>query len=284
VIEGGKILSIGRKRATEALLMSAQEDLNTEREELARVEKLVQSGAIPKDQLDLSRSKHSRMVAQLEKVKENSDDYDIVAPWNGIVAKVLVADGNYVSARSPLVEVFDPDSLVVRMAVPEAHSQDIRQNMDVGVKLDAYPGKTFQGKIVRIYPELDRRMRTRTAEVEITDNAPLIPGMFARLSLKLKSEKETVVVPTEAVIVTPKGFRVAYVIENNKAVQRKINTGIEGVGKVQVLSGVKQGEQLVVAGNEKLKDGLEIRLQGGLTSGADNSAKKGSSDKGIAVK
>ena len=122
--------------------------------------------------------------------------------------------------------------------------------------------KTFRGKLSRIYPELDRRTRTRTAEVEVVDAVDLVPGMFARLNLTLKSEKDTIAVPSEAVIVTPKGLRVAYVVEDGKAQQRKITTGIEGGGKIQILSGIKAGDQIVVAGNEKLKDGVEVRLPG----------------------
>ncbi len=112
-------------------------------------------------------------------------------------------------------------------------------------------------------------MRTRTAEVKVVDAVDLVPGMFARLNLILKSEKDTIAVPSEAVIVTPKGLRVAYVVEEGKARQRKITTGIEGGGKIQILSGVKAGDQIVVAGNEKLKDGMEIRVPGGEKKGAE---------------
>jgi RND family efflux transporter MFP subunit len=135
--------------------------------------------------------------------------------------------------------------------------------MSVSVKLDAYNGKVFRGKISRIYPELDRRMRTQTAEVELLDPAKLVPGMFARLAAALRTETGTAVVPGEAVIVTPKGDRVAYVIQDDRAHRREISTGLESKGRVQVLSGLKPGEQVVVAGNEKLKDGTKVRLKKG---------------------
>jgi multidrug efflux pump subunit AcrA (membrane-fusion protein) len=121
-------------------------------------------------------------------------------------------------------------------------------------------------------------MRTRTAEVEVTDKVDLVPGMFARLGLILKSEKDTVVVPTEAVIVTPKGFRVAYVIEDGKAFQRKVTVGIEGGGKIQILAGIKPGEQIAIAGNEKLKDGVEVRVQGTEKQGTEKAKPKASSE------
>lgn len=277
VKEGGKLLGIGRKKATEALLLSAQQDVRTEQEELARTEQLVSTGAIPRDQLDLAQAKYHRALAQLEKVRESSDDYEVLSPWHGIISKVLVADGNYVVPRTVMIEIFDPKSLVVRFAVPEAQSQELRLGMDVKVTFDAYPGKIFHGKITRIYPELERRMRTRTAELEITEALVLVPGMFARLDLVLRSEKNTIAVPVEAVVVTPKGMRVAYVVEDGKAVQRKVTTGIEGSGKIQILSGIKLGDQLVVAGNEKLKDGLDVRLQD--TTG-EKARTEGTPDKG----
>ena len=257
---GQNLLSIGRKKAADALLQSAKQDFKTEEEELARIEQLVESGAIPRDQLDLAKAKHKRAVAQLEKMQESSDDYEVVTPWDGVVSKVMVADGNYVVPRTVMVEIFDPGSLVVRTAAPEAQSQDLRLGMDVTVTLDAYNGKAFNGKISRIYPELDRRMRTRTVEVEIQDPIKLTPGMFARLTLNLKTVTDTVVVPSEAVIVTPKGLRVAYTIQDGKAVQHKIKTGLENKKQIQVIEGLNVGDALVVAGNEKLKDGLEIRL------------------------
>ena len=282
VKEGERVLSIGRKKATEALLLSAKQDVKTEEEELARIEQLVESGAIPRDQLDLARTKFHRATAQREKVKETSDDYEVMAPWDGIISKVMVSDGNYVVPRTVMVEIFDPKSLVVRSAVPEAQSQELRLGMEVAVKLDAYNDKTFRGKVSRIYPELDRRTRTRTAEVEVVDAVDLVPGMFARLNLILKSEKDTIAVPSEAVIVTPKGLRVAYVVEDGKAQQRKITTGIEGGGKIQILSGIKAGDQIVVAGNEKLKDGVEVRLPGAEKKGAEKPKPQEGKDKGDA--
>jgi RND family efflux transporter MFP subunit len=281
VKEGQNLLSIGRKKATEALLQSAKQDFKTEQEELARIEQLVESGAIPRDQLDLAKAKHKRAVAQVEKMQESSDDYEVVTPWDGVISKVMVADGNYVVPRTVMVEIFDPGSLVIRTAVPEAQSQDLRLGMDVTVTLDAYNGKIFNGKISRIYPELDRRMRTTTVEVEIPDTVKLAPGMFARLNLNLKTVTDTVVVPSEAVIVTPKGLRVAYVIQEGKAVQRKIKTGLENKKQIQVVEGLSVGDALVVAGNEKLKDGIEIRLPQADKAKSDS---PGSPQKGEAAK
>jgi membrane fusion protein (multidrug efflux system) len=284
VKKGDHLLSIGRKKGADALLASANQDLKNEEAELQRIKQLVDSGAIPKDQLDLARTRHARMVAQLEKMKETSEDYEVRAPWDGVVSKVLVAEGNYVAARTVMVEIFDPDTLVIRTAVPEADSHNIAPDLEVSVSLDAHQGKKFTGKIARVFPELERRSRTRTAEVEIAGNVQLAPGMFARLNMDLEKRHDTLVVPSEAIIVTPKGSRIAFVLENCKTSQRKVETGVEAGGKVEILSGLKPGEKIVVAGNEKLKDGMEVRTNVIRMAKATGEKESGTSETGTDCK
>jgi multidrug efflux pump subunit AcrA (membrane-fusion protein) len=73
---------------------------------------------------------------------------------------------------------------------------------------------------------------------------------------------DATVVPREAVIVTPNGERIAFVLKDGKALRRKLETGIEGEGRVQIISGLQPGEKVIVAGNEKLRDGMEVKVQG----------------------
>jgi len=187
----------------------------------------------------------------------------IAAPFAGTVTRVFVRPGDMTAMKSPLLELADLSSLVVRVAVPEAHAAEVRDGMPAIVRLDAVPAKTFPGKVVRAYPELDRRMRTRTVELALDVPAPLMPGMFARVRLVIESVPGALVIPREAVTVTPAGGQVVFVVEDGKAAQRRVTTGIEEAGQVQILSGLKTGEKVVVAGHEKLKDGAAVRLPEG---------------------
>jgi RND family efflux transporter MFP subunit len=258
-----QVLIIGRSRGAEALLAAAQQALSEQTQELSRVKQLVDNGAIPGAQLDTARSKYENARAQFAKAKESAEDYSITAPWAGVVSKVSVADGDYVAPRAVLIEVYDPHSLAVQLAVPEAQSTVVREKMPVRVELDAYPGKTFKGEISRVYPQLDTRMRTRTVEVSILDPIDLIPGMFARTEVVLEDVRQAVVVPVEAVKISPKGGSAAFVVQDDKAAMRKIETGIEAGGKVQITEGIASGEQVIVAGHEKLKDGSAVRVETG---------------------
>jgi len=263
VKRGERLVTIGRSGAAAAQVTAMAESVKEQEAELNRTKILVQSGAVPGSQLDTARAKYEGARALLAKARESAGDYSVAAPWDGVVSKVLVKDGDFVAPRAPLVEMYDPNSLVIRLAVPEAQSTMVFKGLPVKVQLDAYPGKSFEGKISLVYPDLDTRMRTRTAEVKLDAPVALIPGMFARLQLVLETVAEAVAVPGDAVLVLPNGSKVAYVLKDGKAQRRVVKTGLEAGGQVQIVSGVQPGETVVTAGNEKLKDGMEVKAQGG---------------------
>ena len=201
-------------------------------------------------------------AAALEIAKARLAESIIVAPFDGTIAAVHVRPGDIATAKAPLLEIVDLSSLVVRFAVPEAHATSIRKEMPMTITLDAHRGKSYRAAVARMYPTLDTTMRTRTVEAEFTESVDLLPGMFARLVVQLETAADAVVVPQEAILVTPNGQKQLFVINGGKAVQRKIVTGIEQGRMVQVLEGVEPGEQVVVAGNESLKDGMPVALPG----------------------
>jgi len=263
VKRGERLVTIGRSGAAAAQVTAAAESLKEQQAELNRIKILVQSGAVPGSQLDTARAKYEGARALLAKAREMAGDYSVEAPWDGVVSKVLVKDGDFVAPRAPLAEMYDPHSLVIRLAVPEAQATEVFKGTPATVQLDAYPGKTFEGDVSLVYPDLDTRMRTRTAEVKLGAPVALIPGMFARLKLTLQTEADAVTVPTDAVLVLPGGEKVAYVFKEGKAQRRVVQTGLETGGLVQVVSGIQPGETVVTAGNEKLKDGMAVKVQGG---------------------
>lgn len=183
----------------------------------------------------------------------------IAAPFDAVITAVHVRAGDLAVPRAPLVEMYAPDSLVIRFSVPERSSAGLRQGMKIEALLDAFPRQTFPGEIVRVYPALDADMRTRSAEATLQTEAALMPNQFARLTLHLDTVKSAVTVPADAVLETPEGAHVVFVVEENKAVRRKVEIGIEQDRMVQVTKGLSPGEKVVVTGNEMLKDGTSVR-------------------------
>jgi len=272
---GDALLSIGRKKGIDALITSLREELRKEDDNLRRTRELVESEALPGEQLDQARAAYEKVRAQLAQAQETARDYTITAPWAGVVSRVNVKEGEFVAPRAVLLEMYDPLSLVIRAAIPEKHAAEVVAGMRVDVRLDAYPDDVIQGRIQRVYPYLDSRLRTRTVEISLDEAVNLLPGMFARLTLFLENVEEAVTVPVEALVSMPKG-QVVFVFEDGKAVARRVETGIEADGLIQVVSGIQPGDKVIVAGNEKLKDGAQVRLAGAENTGQGK--KKGMAD------
>lgn len=262
VKKGEPVLTIGRTESADAQLISAEEDFKRDQQDLQATEKLVKNGAVPAETLDRARAAFSRSNAQLIKAKETMADFVIRAPWSGYISKVLVTDGNFVGPRVPLVEMFDPASLVVQFALPEKISVAVARGAKLSVTLDAHPGKTFFATVSRIYPDLDLKTRSRTIEAILSEKTALTPGMFARLTIDLKSVADAIVVPADAILTMPEGQKVVYLVKDGKAVKRKVKTGIENGRLTQILEGVTLGDQVIVEGHERLKDGVAVKLAG----------------------
>jgi len=260
--EGASILAIGRTESADAQLMAAEEDFKRDQQDLQATEKLVKNGAIPAEMLDRARAAFSRSKAQLIKALETMADFVIRAPWSGYISKVLVTDGNFVGPRATLVEMFDPASLLVQFALPEKISGAVTLGTKLSVMLDAHPGMTFSAVVSRIYPNLDLKTRSRTVEATLSEKTTLMPGMFARLAIDLKSVAAAIIVPAEAVLTMPDGQKVVYLVKEGKAVKRNVLTGLESGRMTQILEGVKLGDQVIVEGHERLKDGIKVKTLG----------------------
>ncbi len=285
---GDLIIRLGRNRSAEALWQSAAEDLRREEQEVRNVEQLVSSGAIPAEQRTIARANLQKARAQAVRLRESMEDFAIKAPWDGVVSKVLVRDGNFVAPRAPLVEMYDPKSLVLRFSVPEAQVAQVQAGMPVEFHLDAYKETAIPAKVTRIYPELDRKTRTLTLEATPDTKLALKPGMFARLQARMGHSAEALSIPAQAIKTTPKGEQIVFVVKEaasgsdktpakeggvpegqkgggktGTVERRVVSTGMASGDMVEITQGLNSGEIIVIEGGEKLKDGAEVRIAPG---------------------
>ena len=284
VQKGDTLLVIGRQEGAEAQIASLLEAVRKEDANVARVERLLAIEGNSREQLEQAKAAREQARALLVKAQESARDYSVLAPWSGVTSRLFVEEGdyNYISPRKPLLELYDPSSLVVQLSIAEQYAAHLQLKSPVSVSLDAYPDTVFHGIVTRIYPYLDERMRTRTVEVTVDRAAKLLPGMFARTKLKTGTVKDALVVPTQAIVTTPDAKTVAYVAVNGKAQRKEVSTGIEEGSRVQIVQGLLPGDSVIITGVMGLSDG---RLIIATSASADepgaslkSSAKSGTSD------
>ncbi|MDF7800064.1 efflux RND transporter periplasmic adaptor subunit [Pontiellaceae bacterium B1224] len=263
VVKAGDLVAqVGRSRIATTALAAAQEELLRQQTEFKRVEQLVKSGALPGEQLDVARADIKRAEAQLAAMETGAGDYEIHAPWSGQVSRVWIAEGDYVVPRAVLVEMYDPESLVVRLAVPEQQALSVEQGMAVRVRLDAHPGKQFAAEISRVYPVLDRQTRTLTVEAELQEPAKLLAGMFARVEIPERSVEQAVVIPQSALSVLSDGSSVVWRLKDGAVERVAVDVLLEADGRMAVEGALEPNDVVVIRGNESLKPGAKVKVQG----------------------
>jgi HlyD family secretion protein len=225
------------------------------KEQLAMLEAGPTETEIAVQQADVDEAEAKRAITQAK-----LDECLLKAPFAGVVTQVFVRPGDLATPRAPLLKLMDPTSLVVRAGLPESCAADIRKGTEVIVRLDAYPNKTFNARIERVYPRLELDSRTRIIEAKIIEPVQLIPRLFARISVQGRVVDDAVVVPDAAIVTTPRGDKVVYVVKEGRANMRKVTIGLEQGQSVQIIDGVQAGEMVVVAGNLNLKDGVKVQL------------------------
>jgi len=260
VKQGQVVLTIGRQRAAEEQVKAARVQLARDEEDLLRIEQLVRSGSIPAEQTDEARLRVSKANAQLTKALESIEDYRIRAPWTGIVSRVSVTDGCFVSPRESLLEIFDPKTLIIRFSVPEKELNNVHIGMKLSVTLETQENRVFKAEITRLFPELDRNIRTRVVEAAFMEKVEIIPGMFTRISIPIETVDDAVLIPDESIVITPQGDRVVFVVIDGKAFSRAVSLGIEHNRMVQITEGIKAGDSIIVSGHQRLRDGMEVSV------------------------
>ena len=236
-------------------LVDQQSQLESARQRL----KMLESGPT-RTQIAVAEAAVLEASAKLKMAQARQSECRLTAPFAGIISKVHVRPGDLATAKLPLMEMFDPQSLVIRFAVPEAIAAELQEGMPVSLSFDALPGRSVTGKLIRVYPELERRMRTRTVEAISDQPVTLVPGMFSRVRLMLASAKGVPTIPAEAIMLPADHEQAIFVVKDGKAHRQSIQTGISENGWVQVLDGTAPGDQVIVGGLGRIKDGMPVTV------------------------
>jgi len=244
-----------RMEVAEAELAAARETLRMLKAGPTETETAVQTAAV------------EEAAARLALARAQLAECIITAPFDGVITGVHVRPGDLATPRSALLEMYAPDSLVIRFAVPEAQATAVRSGLRLHATLDALMGETFTAEVTRLYPQLDEAMRTRTVEATVIETADLVPHMFVRLNLELQRADDAVLLPSDAVLTSPSGSHYVFVVEQGKVKRRYVEIGLEQEATVQATSGVTPGERVVVAGQEALRDDQPVRVSGESPSG-----------------
>ena len=184
----------------------------------------------------------------------------VTAPFSGTLSSFKVNVGDYVSQGASLVKLVNNKQLRIDFRVPEVYKPKLQTGQMVKVSSAAYPKKTFIGTVDFVSPLVQDDTRSVAVQALLPNNKALLsPGMFVKVLLTVGTLKNAVVVPDQAVSADIKGYFV-YRIDGNIAKQVYITLGQRSSDLAQVLSGLKKGDTVVTAGQQKLEEGSVVSV------------------------
>ncbi len=187
-------------------------------------------------------------IRELEKTRKIKKSLHIHSPFDGIVMKVGVRDGQYVTPATELYMLADLSNIWVYVDIYENELPWVKVGDIAEMKVEAIPGKVFTGKVTYIYPYLESKTRTNRIRLEFENrDLKLKPDMFANVTLKTSRQEKAVVVPSEAIVRSGTDNQIFVVRGPGKFEPRKVVLGVSSEGLTQILSGVKAGEEVVTS-------------------------------------
>lgn len=185
----------------------------------------------------------------------------VESPLSGIVGRVYVDIGSSVTPQTAIALILSIDTAEINLDIPEVYLPKVSLGQEADVTVDAYPDGQFTGKVTKISPIVD--LATRTAPIEImieNKDHRLQSGMFADIKLNIEEKKQVPVILREAVIGKEPNTYV-YVVPDGKASLRKVKLGIRQGPYYEVREGLKEGDRVVIMGQQKLRDGSLVEAE-----------------------
>jgi len=236
----------------------ADERLTEQRAE--RAAELFKKSFISQQALEDAREAHKKATAQRQENESRVSKTEIRAPFAGIVGLRQVSAGAYLRAGDDIVRLDKIDLMKLDFRVPEVYLGKLRRDQPVAVRVDAYPGEQFAGRVYAVETTVDEKTRTVLLRGRVENRgARLRPGMFARVTLELGATANAALIPEQAIV--PRGGRnFVFRVVDGRAVLTEVELGARSPGQVEIVKGLKAGEQVVTDGQMKLQDGVPVMV------------------------
>ncbi len=232
-----------------------------------RYRSLVKKALTNQSTLDDAEAQEAALTAQfasskvrLQQAQRSIKKAHITSPIDGRVDDIRVSPGDYVAVGSPLVRITNQQRLRVRLPFPETLLPRLRSGLAVTLSSPSAPGVTVQSAISDVRPSVTVGSRAAQVIINLDNPGPWKPGATVSGAVRVALHENAVLLPEISVVIRPAG-NVIYLLNDGKAVQRVVNTGLRQNGYVEILSGLEAGQMVVADGAGFLTDGAAVDVK-----------------------
>jgi len=223
--------------------------------------RMMEAGA-RRERIDRARAELQAAEAEVARFGDEISRMTIVAPFDGVVTAEHTQRGQWVAKGGPVVEIVDLSRVEIAVPFPERAVGRLRSGSPAEVRFDALGDRAFTGEVIAIVPQGDVASRTFRVKVRVANpDRAIKAGMFARVSFGVGGTREAILVPKDAVVHRA-GTTLVYVVNGETVHEVRVQTGAAQGGAVEVAGGLRPGQIVVIRGNERLREGQRVQVQG----------------------
>jgi RND family efflux transporter MFP subunit len=261
-------------RQARADLATAEANLNLSQITAARYADLLKTDSVSKQETDNAAGDYAAKQATVQSAQANVRRLEelqafekIYAPFEGVITArntdigALIDSGGSGGSRTELFHIAQPDKLRVYVNVPEAYSQAAKPGLTADLALAEFPGRLFQGTLVRTADAIDQSTRTLLVEIRVNNpTGTLLSGAYAEVHLKLPTAASAFILPVNTLLFRSEGLRVAAVTDGRRAELKPVTLGHDFGSEVEVVAGLSGNESIVVNPPDSIVSGEEVRI------------------------
>ncbi|MFJ4374411.1 efflux RND transporter periplasmic adaptor subunit [Pseudomonas japonica] len=262
VVKAGQLLVQLNDAPEQAERLRLRAQLGNAEALLQRTRKLRASNVTSQEQLDNASTAMEMARGELQQVEARIAQKAIVAPFSGKLGIRRVHQGQYLNAGETIASLVDPTSLRVNFSLNEQAVAELRNGQHLRLSVDALPDRQFSARVSAIDPMISASRLVRVQATLANADGGLQPGMYASVRLDALQAPNVLALPETAITYTAYGqtvFVASRDPEKGLSVSRVgVTTGERWQGRVEITSGLREGDQVVVSGQLKLSDGMQV--------------------------
>ena len=263
VSKGTIIVRLEDKEYENGIAIDAKKlSLEIAEQEQSKQKALYEKGGVTMSEMRNTEVKVTNARYDYENAKLNLEKMKVKAPFDGVIVDLPHYTTDIrVEQGKPVVSLMAYDKMYMDINLPESSIRYVKEAQPVYITHYTIPGDTLRGKISELSPAISSETRTYKGKVLVDNNQlKLRPGMFAKADIVVDRADSSIIIPKD-VILSNRRRKYVYVVEKNTAKIRNLETGLEDEYNIEIISGLKVNDNLVVKGFETLKEDAKVKIQ-----------------------
>ena len=279
-VKQGQLLAVIETPEVDQQLQQARSNLATAQANLelaaitkARYQGLLKSNAVSQQDVDNAVGTYNANKAIVEADQAAVEQYaalvsfeKVYAPFDGVITARntdigdLINSGSNANAKTDLFHIAQPGTLRVYVNVPEEYSRGIKVGMTADLALAEFPGRTFQGKLVRTADAINMTTRTLLIEIDVANpSSTLLTGSYAEVHLNVRAQPSTFIIPVNTLIFRSEGLRVG-IVKDGKVALTAVTPGHDFGNQIEIVSGLKPDDQVIINPPDSIVTGQQVQI------------------------